>query len=88
MYRPFGRNATRGRLGKERVSIERGRRVALVTGSTSGLAREMALYSAAAGARVGVPENVAAAAVTFLAGEGTGYVRGVVLNVDGGLAIA
>lgn len=37
--------------------------------------------------RVGVPEDVAAA-VMFLASEEAGYVRGVVLNVDGGLAIA
>jgi NAD(P)-dependent dehydrogenase (short-subunit alcohol dehydrogenase family) len=37
--------------------------------------------------RVGVPEDVAAA-VLFLAGEEANYVRGVVLNVDGGLAIA
>jgi NAD(P)-dependent dehydrogenase (short-subunit alcohol dehydrogenase family) len=37
--------------------------------------------------RVGMPEDVAAA-VTFLASEEAGYVRGVVLNVDGGLAIA
>lgn len=37
--------------------------------------------------RVGVPEDVAAA-VLFLAGEEAGYVRGVVLNVDGGLAVA
>lgn len=37
--------------------------------------------------RVGVPEDVAAA-VLFLAGEEAGYVQGVVLNVDGGLAIA
>jgi NAD(P)-dependent dehydrogenase (short-subunit alcohol dehydrogenase family) len=37
--------------------------------------------------RVGVPEDVAAA-VLFLAGEEAGYVQGIVLNVDGGLAIA
>jgi NAD(P)-dependent dehydrogenase (short-subunit alcohol dehydrogenase family) len=37
--------------------------------------------------RVGMPEDVAAA-VLFLAGEEAGYVQGVVLNVDGGLAIA
>jgi NAD(P)-dependent dehydrogenase (short-subunit alcohol dehydrogenase family) len=36
---------------------------------------------------VGVPEDVAAA-VLFLAGEEAGYVQGVVLNVDGGQAIA
>lgn len=37
--------------------------------------------------RVGVPEDVAAAAL-FLAGEEAGFVQGVVLNVDGGSAIA
>jgi len=37
--------------------------------------------------RVGVPEDVAAAAL-FLVSEEAGYVEGVVLNVDGGLAIA
>ncbi|MCA1737293.1 MAG: SDR family oxidoreductase [Actinobacteria bacterium] len=37
--------------------------------------------------RVGVPEDVAAAAL-FLASEEVGYVQGVVLNVDGGSAIA
>jgi NAD(P)-dependent dehydrogenase (short-subunit alcohol dehydrogenase family) len=37
--------------------------------------------------RVGVPEDVAAAAL-FLVSEEASYVEGVVLNVDGGLAIA
>ena len=37
--------------------------------------------------RVGVPEDVAAAAL-FLASEEASYIQGVVLNVDGGLAIA
>jgi NAD(P)-dependent dehydrogenase (short-subunit alcohol dehydrogenase family) len=37
--------------------------------------------------RVGMPADVAAA-VLFLAGEEAGYVQGVVLNVDGGLAMA
>jgi NAD(P)-dependent dehydrogenase (short-subunit alcohol dehydrogenase family) len=36
---------------------------------------------------VGVPEDVAAAAL-FLASEEAGFVQGVVLNVDGGSAIA
>jgi 3-oxoacyl-[acyl-carrier protein] reductase len=36
---------------------------------------------------VSVPEDVAGAAL-FLASEEAGYVQGVVLNVDGGLAIA
>jgi len=48
--------------------------------------RERAASTIPAG-RVGVPEDVAAA-VLFLAGEEAGYVQGVVLNVDGGQAIA
>jgi len=48
--------------------------------------RERAAANIPAG-RVGVPEDVAAA-VMFLATDEAGYVRGVVLNVDGGLAIA
>ena len=48
--------------------------------------RERAASTIPAG-RVGVPEDVAAA-VLFLAGEEAGYVQGVVLNVDGGHAIA
>jgi NAD(P)-dependent dehydrogenase (short-subunit alcohol dehydrogenase family) len=48
--------------------------------------RERAASTIPAG-RVGVPEDVAAA-VQFLAGEEAGYVQGVVLNVDGGQAIA
>ena len=43
--------------------------------------------SAIPAGRVGATEDVAAA-VLYLAGEEAGYVRGVVLNVDGGLAIA
>ncbi len=48
--------------------------------------RERAASTIPAG-RVGVPEDVAAA-VLFLAGEEASYVQGVVLNVDGGQAIA
>ena len=48
--------------------------------------RERAASTIPAG-RVGVPEDVAAA-VLFLAGEEASYVQGVVLNVDGGHAIA
>lgn len=48
--------------------------------------RERAASTIPAG-RVGMPEDVAAA-VLFLAGEEAGYVQGVVLNVDGGQAIA
>jgi NAD(P)-dependent dehydrogenase (short-subunit alcohol dehydrogenase family) len=43
--------------------------------------------SAIPAGRVSVPEDVAGAAL-FLASEEAGYVQGVVLNVDGGLAIA
>jgi NAD(P)-dependent dehydrogenase (short-subunit alcohol dehydrogenase family) len=60
------------------------------TDKTLGLAdadtRERAASTIPAG-RVGVPEDVAAA-VLFLAGEEAGYVQGIVLNVDGGQAIA
>ena len=36
--------------------------------------------------RLGKPEDVAAA-VAFLAGPGSSYINGVVIRVDGGLAI-
>ena len=71
------------------MGVERGQ-VTLVTGSTSGIGRgrNPRAYGVGHPRREGGRDRRRRGGGGLPGGEEAGYVRGVVLNVDGGLAIA